>query len=325
MKSVELTQGDLLGSSKEVSCRTRGRKLMTQKKSEYRIVPEDGRKAVQTPRKKATGGGKAIPANKETYQMELPFATAENLQTKVSETERCKDKDLSLSERHKVPKAKINEITGTPATIERVIERLSKAFAKVAPNKGAPGPDGQTVEMVRANFAEIHRELKRGLEKGTYKPQQIKRVYIPKPGGKGQRGLGIPNVVDRILQEAIRQVLEPLYEPEFHPSSHGFRPGRGCHTAMTQAKQYVEEGFEWVVDTDLAKYFDTVNHQRLMAKLESKVKDQRLLKLIWSILKAKVIMPEGVVVRTEEGVPQGGPLSPLLSNIVLDELDRELE
>jgi len=131
-------------------------------------------------------------------------------------------------------------------------------------------------------------------------------------------------VIDRIVQEAVRQVLEPLYEPEFHSSSHGFRPGRSCHTAIKEAKQYVEAGRKWVVDIDLAKYFDRVNHQRLMARLAEKIEDKRLLTLIGKMLKAKVIMPEGLAIRTDEGVPQGGPLSPLLSNIVLDELDQEL-
>jgi RNA-directed DNA polymerase len=148
-------------------------------------------------------------------------------------------------------------------------------------------------------------------------------VWIPKAGG-GQRGLGIPNVVDRMVQEAVRQVLEPVYEPTFHASSHGFRPGRSCHTAIAEARGYLEEGNEWVVDLDLEKFFDRVNHQRLMSRLAQRVVDRRVLVLIGRMLRARVVMPDGVMVSTEEGVPQGGPLSPLLSNIVLDELDREL-
>jgi group II intron reverse transcriptase/maturase len=132
-------------------------------------------------------------------------------------------------------------------------------------------------------------------------------------------------VVDRIVQQAVHQVLQPHYEATFHGSSHGFRPGHSCHTAIAEAKQHLEEGHEWVVDLDLEKFFDRVNHQRLMARLEQKVSDRKLLTLIHRMLKAKVVLPDGVVVSTEEGVPQGGPLSPLLSNIVLDELDRELE
>ena len=138
-------------------------------------------------------------------------------------------------------------------------------------------------------------------------------------------GLGIPNVVDRLVQQAVYRVLSPNYEPTFHASSHGFRPGRSCHTAIAEAKSYVEEGYDWLVDLDLEKFFDRVHHQRLLARLEQKIDDRKLIDLIHHMLKAKVVMPDGVVVSNEEGVPQGGPLSPLLSNIVLDELDRELE
>jgi RNA-directed DNA polymerase len=148
-------------------------------------------------------------------------------------------------------------------------------------------------------------------------------VWIPKAGG-GQRGLGIPNVIDRMVQEAIRLVLEPVYEPTFHGSSHGFRPNRSCQTAIAEARSYVERGNEWVVDLDLEKFFDRVHHQRLMGRLAQRLDDKRLLALIGRMLKAKVVMPDGVKVSTEEGVPQGGPLSPLLSNIVLSELDEEL-
>jgi group II intron reverse transcriptase/maturase len=203
-------------------------------------------------------------------------------------------------------------------------ENLMEAFRQVASNKGAPGPDRQSIDEVREHLADVLRALHRELLDGSYRPGDIRRVWIPKPGG-GQRGLGIPNVVDRIVQQAVHQVLSPQYEPTFHPSSHGFRPGRSCHTAIAEAQSYLEDGYEWLVDIDLEKFFDRVNHQRLMAKLEQKVTDRGLLLLIHQMLKAKVVMPDGVVVSTDEGVPQGGPLSPLLSNIVLDELDREIE
>ena len=136
--------------------------------------------------------------------------------------------------------------------------------------------------------------------------------------------MGIPDVIDRVVQEAVRQVLEPLWEPTFHPSSHGFRPGRSCHTAIAEARQHLEDGYEWCVDLDLEKFFDLVCHQRLAAKLAERVSDRRLLVLIGRMLKAKVVLPDGVVIASEQGVPQGGPLSPLLSNIVLDEFDCEL-
>jgi len=209
--------------------------------------------------------------------------------------------------------------------MEEVIERLREAFYKVAANKGAPGPDRQTIAEVREHLPMILSKLRASLSDDTYRPGEIRRVWIPKAGGKGRRGLGIPNVVDRMVQEAVRQVLEPLYEPTFHSSSHGFRPDRGCQTAIAEAQGYVEEGFHIVVDMDLAKFFDRVHHQRLMSRLAQRVEDKRLLALIGSMLKAKVVLPDGVRVATEEGVPQGGPLSPLLSNIVLSELDWELE
>jgi group II intron reverse transcriptase/maturase len=208
--------------------------------------------------------------------------------------------------------------------MEEVVERLPEAFDKVAANKGAPGPDRQTIEQVRTHLSMVLSRLRASLLDGTYRPGEIRRVWIPKAGGKGQRGLGIPNVVDRMVQEAVRQVLEPLYEPTFHPSSHGFRPNRGCQTAIAEARGYVEEGYHVVVDMDLAKFFDRVHHQRLMSRLAERVEDNRLLSLIGRMLKAKVVMPDGLKVATEEGVPQGGPLSPLLSNCVLDELDWEL-
>jgi group II intron reverse transcriptase/maturase len=208
--------------------------------------------------------------------------------------------------------------------MDEVTERLSEAFSNVAANRGAPGPDGMTTDVMRKHLAEWLPLLTLALRQGLYTPGDIRRVWIPKSGG-GQRGLGIPNVIDRVVQEAVRLVLEPLYEPTFHPSSHGFRPGRSCHTAIAEAVGYMDEGHEWVVDLDLEKFFDRVNHQRLMSKLATRVHDKALLALIGQMLRANVVLPDGVVVSTEEGVPQGGPLSPLLSNIVLDELDQELE
>ncbi len=181
-----------------------------------------------------------------------------------------------------------------------------------------------SIEQVQLYLPEVLAKLRKSLAEGSYHPGDIRRVWIPKTGGKGQRGLGIPNVIDRVVQEAVRLVLEPLYEPTFHPSSHGFRPGRGCQTAIHEAKSYVEEGYPWVVDMDLERFFDQVHHQRLMSRLAERVEDRALLSLIGWMLKARVVMPDGVRVATEEGVPQGGPLSPLLSNVVLSELDEEL-
>jgi len=222
-----------------------------------------------------------------------------------------------------VPKAIVTDENSTLARMEEVVGRLDLAMKKVVANKGAPGPDGMTVDVLREQWPMIAPRLRAALLEGTYRLGGIRRVMIPKAGG-GQRGLGIPNVTDRVVMEAVRQVLEPLFEPTFHSSSHGFRPGRSCHTAIAEAKAHVRDGHEWVVDIDLEKFFDRVNHQRLTARLATRVGDRRLLVLIARMLKAKVVLPDGVVVGVDEGVPQGSPLSPLLSNIVLDELDGEL-
>jgi group II intron reverse transcriptase/maturase len=210
-------------------------------------------------------------------------------------------------------------------TMEEVAkeENLRRAFARVAANDGAPGPDRRAVAEVRKHLDAVLLTLNTTLLDESYRPGLIRRVWIPKAGG-GERALGIPNVVDRIVQQAVHQVLSPNYEPTFHASSHGFRPGRSCHTAIDEAKRHLADGHDWVVDLDLEKFFDRVHHERLLARLGQRVSDRRLIVLIRRMLQAKVVMPDGVVVSTEEGTPQGGPLSPLLSNIVLDELDREL-
>lgn len=201
---------------------------------------------------------------------------------------------------------------------------LAQALLHVARNRGAAGVDGASVEEVVAGARRLLPRLRRDLRTGRYRPGDVRRVWIPKPGG-GRRGLGIPNVVDRWVQQAVHQILAPVFEPGFHPSSHGFRPGRGASTAIAEAKRHVEEGCTWVVSIDLSRFFDRVNHQRLLARLGQRVTDGRLLQLVHRMLKAKVVMPDGTRVATDEGTPQGGPLSPLLSNVVLDELDWELE
>jgi group II intron reverse transcriptase/maturase len=260
-----------------------------------------------------------VTVNERTMQLQLSFGTAELPQGAVGEAV----VGPPATAAHAVPKPRRKEQRATSATMEEVCKLLTQALEKVASNKGAPGPDRQSVEQVLRHWTELEPRLRAALENGTYEPGNIRRVWIPKANG-GQRGLGIPNVVDRVVQEAVRMVLEPLYEPKFHEASHGFRPGRSCQTAVLAAYQHVDEGNEWVVDIDLEKFFDQVNHQRLMARLAQRVDNHALLVLIGKMLKAKVVMPDGVVVSTATGVPQGGPLSPLLSNIVLDELDQEL-
>ena len=218
--------------------------------------------------------------------------------------------------------------TASPAmTMEEIADDLNlrRAFLEVASNKGAPGHDRQTIDDVRTHLDDLLPALARSLLDGSYRPGLVRRVWIPKAGG-GQRGLGIPNVVDRLVQQAVHRVLGPHFEPKFNDSSHGFRPGRSCHTAIAEASRHLEAGHIWVVDIDLKSFFDRVHHQRLIARLETGgLRDQRVLRLINQMLKAKVVLPDGVIVTTDEGTPQGGPLSPLLSNIVLDELDAALE
>jgi RNA-directed DNA polymerase len=202
-------------------------------------------------------------------------------------------------------------------------ENLLTAMKRVESNKGAPGIDGMTVEALKPYLKEHWLELRKALDQQTYRPSPVRRVEIPKPDG-GIRLLGIPTVVDRLLQQAIAQQLTPLFEPLFSAYSYGFRPGRSAHDAVKQAQEYVQAGYEWAVDIDLEKFFDRVNHDMLMARVARVVQDKRVLKLIRAYLESGVMI-NGVVMETEEGTPQGGPLSPILSNIMLNDLDRELE
>lgn len=301
---------------------------MTQQRNEDRAVPKMRRKAraVEEGKPKGRSGqslGKAVPVNEQGVQLELPFETAEDAANAaaIGGTEPTQ----RVSGPCAAPKSEGMDEYVSLVTMESVTRLLGIAFQSVASNKGAAGPDRQSIGEVREQLDQILPRLTHELLKGSYQPGNIRRKWIPKGSGGGERGLRIPNVVDRVVAEAVRLLLEPLYEPTFNHGSHGFRPGRSCHTAIAQASRILEEGYEWVVDLDLEKFFDRVNHQRLMARLCQRVKDRRLLVLIGRMLKAKVVMPDGVLVSTDEGVPQGGPLSPLLSNIVLDELDSELE
>jgi group II intron reverse transcriptase/maturase len=231
---------------------------------------------------------------------------------------------------HTAKSTKAQEFVAPAADVNRLLEKvasppnLASALLSVARNKGAPGVDGRSVEEVVGQARRLLFALRRALLEGSYRPGDIRRVWIPKPGG-GQRGLGIPNVVDRWVQQAALQVLEPIFDPTFHTSSHGFRRGRGAASAIAEAKEHLGTGCRVVVDIDLSKFFDRVHHQRLLSRLGRRVKDPRTLDLVRRMLKAKVVLPDGMRVSTEEGTPQGGPLSPLLSNVVLDELDRELD
>jgi RNA-directed DNA polymerase len=219
--------------------------------------------------------------------------------------------------------------TESPAIGERLMEEVcgrencKQALSRVKANKGSPGVDGMTVGDLPGYLKQHWPAIREQLLSGTYVPQPVKRVEIPKPDG-GVRKLGIPTVLDRFVQQAVMQVLQGRWDRTLSEHSYGFRPGRSAHQAVEAAQQYIAAGYRWVVDLDLEKFFDRVNHDKLMAKIAERVGDKRLLKLIRAFLRAGV-MEGGLVSPVDEGTPQGGPLSPLLSNIVLDEFDRELE
>ncbi len=202
-------------------------------------------------------------------------------------------------------------------------ENLLSALHRVEENKGSHGVDGMSVKTLRDHIKQNWQTIRESLENGTYEPSPVRRVEIPKPNG-GTRLLGIPTVTDRFIQQAITQILTPLFDPGFSEHSYGFRPNRRGHDAVRKARQFMQDDYRIVVDIDLEKFFDRVNHDRLMARLAERVTDKTLLKLIRKYLQSGVLV-NGLVKPTEEGAPQGGPLSPLLSNIVLDELDKELE
>jgi RNA-directed DNA polymerase len=225
-----------------------------------------------------------------------------------------------------VAKRKTESLAGTERLMEEVceLENCKQALQRVKANKGSPGIDGMTVEELPEYLKQQGLEIGEQLRNGTYQPQPVRRVEIPKPDGNGVRKLGIPCVLDRFVQQAVLQVLQKRWDPTFSEHSHGFRPGHSARQAVREAQQYIAEGHGWVVDLDLEKFFDRVNHDRLLAAVAERVADKRMLKLIRAFLEAGV-MEDGLVSPVDEGTPQGGPLSPLLSNLVLDELDRELE
>jgi RNA-directed DNA polymerase len=200
---------------------------------------------------------------------------------------------------------------------------IAQAMKRVVSNGGSPGIDGMTVHELAAHWQRNQGMLEEQLLAGTYVPRPVRRVTIPKPDG-GERELGIPTVTDRVVQQAISQVLGPRFDAGFSPHSHGFRPGRSAHGAVLEAQSYIQEGYDWVVDVDLERFFDRVNHDVLMSRLARKIGDKRMLKILRGFLGAGVLL-NGVVIDQEDGTPQGGPLSPLLANVLLDELDKILE
>jgi RNA-directed DNA polymerase len=245
-------------------------------------------------------------------------AGAEEAGRNRAEAAACAEADMATRTRTKAEVA-------TTSLMDAVVERgnLMLAYQRVVENKGAAGVDHLVVTELKDHLKRHWPTIRARLLAGTYQPQPVRRVDIPKPQG-GVRTLGIPTVVDRLIQQALHQVLQPIFEPTFSAGSYGFRPGRNAHQALRQARQYVASGKRWVVDMDLEKFFDRVNHDLLMSKLAAQIGDARVLTLIRRYLQAGM-MADGLVQPRTEGTPQGGPLSPLLSNILLTQLDRELE
>src|SRR6516162_4385660 len=249
-------------------------------------------------------GELAFPAESRS---DAPKATGKGTETRVAE-------------------GQTESLAGTERLMEEVceLENCKQALQRVKANKGSPGIDGMTVEELPEYLKQHGLTIGEQLRQGTYQPQPVRRVEIEKPDGGGMRKLGIPTALDRFVQQAVLQVLQKGWDPTFSEHSHGFRPGRSAKQAVQEAQQYIAAGYRWVVDLDLEKFFDRVNHDRLMAAVAKRVADKRMLKLIRAFLEAGG-MENGLVSPMDEGTPQGGPLSPLLSNLVLDELDRELE
>jgi RNA-directed DNA polymerase len=218
-----------------------------------------------------------------------------------------------------------NALNDTSSLLERILarENMLLAMKRVIANKGSHGVDGMRVDELRTFIIDKWLTIKQKLLEGRYKPSPVRRVEIPKPDG-GIRLLGIPTVLDRLIQQAIAQELNKIYDPTFSESSYGFRPKKSAKQAITKAKEYINQGYKWVVDMDLEKFFDKVNHDILMERLSRKIKDRRVLKLIRAYLESGAMI-NGTKISSEEGTPQGGPLSPLLANILLDEVDKELE
>ena len=253
---------------------------------------------------------------RQKNQLELAFA----------EESRSEAPRVSVEGTESLAAKRRSENAATEQLMEEVCERenCKQALARVKANKGSAGVDGMTVHEL-ADFLKQHwPAIREQLLSGTYKPQPVKRVEIPKPDGGGVRKLGIPTVLDRFIQQAVMQVLQRRWDRTFSDHSYGFRPGRSAHQAVEAVQRYIAAGYRWCVDLDLEKFFDRVSHDRLMAKIAARISDKRVLKLIRAFLRAGV-MEGGLVSPVDEGTPQGGPLSPLLSNIVLDEFDRELE
>ena len=248
----------------------------------------------------------------QSKQLRLNFTDSLEVPASVSS-------EMSIAARYS------QRLTEQQQLLEMILERANmwSALKRVRQNKGAPGVDGLTTDQARKYLKRHWLKIRTSLLDGTYQPLPVRRKDIPKPDG-GVRLLGIPAVIDRVIQQAIAQVLNYIWEPQFSNFSFGFRPERSQHDAIVHAKSLIEQGYRNIVDLDLEKFFDRVNHDRLMSRLATRITDKRVLALIRRYLTSGILIG-GLISPTEEGVPQGGPLSPLLSNVVLDELDKELE
>ena len=255
-------------------------------------------------------------AKRQKNQLELAFLPVERGEAPIAGRQGTEAQRTAQDRRGPAKTESLMEEVCDPGNLKRALQRVRQ-------NQGAPGIDGMTVQELPGYLGAHWSQIRTQLLEGKYKPRAAKRVEIPKPGG-GVRKLGIPTALDRLVQQAILQVLQKRWDPTFSEHSYGFRPHRDAHQAVARAQEIIAQGYGWVVDIDLEQFFDRVNHDRLMARVSARVADKHLLKLIRAFLNAG-ILEDGLVRPTEEGTPQGSPLSPLLSNLVLDELDRELE
>jgi RNA-directed DNA polymerase len=332
-KAVELTPGDLRRVQNNGLRESREDLTATQRSAEGIVGEETSRPGARSPRPEGSpsqgpNGPQQGKNGEGSRRSDLGSEERQTSQRPLASLERPRGEAPKPAQGWTETPPATNP-TESPANTKELMEEvcdeknLEAALRRVQANKGSAGVDGMTVEELPGYLEEHWPAIRDQLLQGTYRPQPVRRVELEKEGG-GVRKLGIPTVVDRLIQQAVMQVLQPRWDPTFSPHSYGFRPGRSAHQAVAQAQQYLAQGYGYVVDIDLEQFFDRINHDKLMGQVAHRVEDKRVRRLIRAYLNAGV-MEQGLVRPTEEGAPQGGPLSPLLSNLVLDELDRELQ